>query len=158
MSCGTTGNLAAFNHLSGDQFDGPPIPLVAEQVFGFGQEPAFEPFRSPFAGPLDGKSAYIPPVLSGLIPGIVSGVPGLGREAAQGDEHFLFEPILRRPNNTFAKLAPPEPLAIRQYANALHRPAERQRHDRVARFVVGRGFAIRRFHANSLHCGLRFQS
>ena len=60
------------------------------------------------------------------MPGVVAGVPGLGRDTTQGDEDFGFEPVLRRPEHTLPEAAQAEELPIGQDADPVDRPAQRQ--------------------------------
>ncbi len=132
--------------LRGDEFDRSPVCFLGQQMFGLGQQAALQSFGSSLAGPLHGQLSDVALIAHRPAPGVVAGVPRLGRDAAQSDEHLAFQPVLRRPKHALAELAVAQVLAIRQHADALHRPAQNQSHHRVAGFVVSSGGIVGRFH------------
>ena len=107
-----------------DEFDRPPVSLLGKEVFGLGQQAAFEPFGLPFAGPLHGQAVDIPAVLGSLVPGVGAGMAGFGGNPSQGDEDFAFQPVLRRTEHALAELAHAEPFAVGPDADLLDRAAQ----------------------------------
>src|SRR5207253_6388753 len=89
----------AAEQLGGDQLDGPPVPVLGEQVFGLGEQTAFEPFGLALAGPPHGQVADVPQVAVGLVPAVGAAVAGLGRGAAPGAGSFGLAPALPRPGH-----------------------------------------------------------
>ncbi len=123
-----------------------PVCFLCQEVFGLGQQAALESFGPSLAGALHGQLLHILLIACGSAPGVVAGVFRLGGDASQGDEHLALQPILRWPKHALAEGTMPRVLAIRQHADALDWPAEYQRDDGMAGFVVGSGGVISWFH------------
>ena len=98
-------------------------------------------------GTLHGQVVDILPVAVGGLPIVVACVPRLGRDAAQGDQHFAFDPVRSRPGTALAERAHPEPFSVGQDAHLVDGPAQKQREDRVAGFMVGGRLVVGRLHA-----------
>src|SRR5205085_2512181 len=72
----------------GDARRGAPVAAVGQQVLGLGEQAADRPVGAALPGRLHGQVADGVAVAAGGVPGVVARVPGLGRDAAQGDEHL----------------------------------------------------------------------
>jgi hypothetical protein len=88
------------------------VALLGKKVFGLGEQSAFQSLGTSSAGPFDCQCPNVLQIAVGSAPGVHTGTAGLRRDAAQGDEDFAFQPILRRSKDAFAKLAPAEVFAV----------------------------------------------
>jgi hypothetical protein len=153
MAGGSAADGAATEQFGGDEFDRPPMPLPVQQVFGLGQQTAFQPLGVPLPGPLHSQSPHILLVAGGRVPGVVAGVLGFRRDTAQGDEDFPLQPIFRGSNSSLLEFAPAQLFLLGQHADPLHVPAQRQGHDCMAGFVIRGGFIAAWFHPTVLAGG-----
>ena len=140
MPGSSAADRTAGQEIGRDEFDGTPMSVACQEMFGLGQEPQDHAFGSTFPGAFDGESLDVLPIASSGIPGMDAGMFRFGRQAAEGDEDFAFDPILGGPDAGLLEFADAEPLAIGQNAYGLHLSSEREGEDGVASFVIGGGF------------------
>lgn len=139
MPCGSATDFSNTEQFRCDEFHRPPAPFFGKKVFGFRQQTSLQFVCPALAGPLHRQPANVLLIASGAIPGISPREASLGGDACQRDENLTFQPILRRPMCALAEFANTEMLAIRQNADPLHRPAQKQGHHRMAGFMICRG-------------------
>jgi hypothetical protein len=147
VPCSSTADFPLPQQLRCDKLHRQPTSLVGKKVFGLGQQSALQLLGSALAHPLDGQSTHMLLIARSTIPRVDSGEASLRSNSAQGNEDFSFKPILGWSMYAFAKLANAEMVAVRHDANALHRSAQTQGQNRMARFVVCRSLVGCRFHA-----------
>ncbi len=137
MPRGAAADGRAAEQFGGNQFGRPPDSRIGEQMFDFVEQATFEPGDLLLAASALRRSRpHGAQVVLGSGPRIFTCVTGFRGHSAEQDQDLDLNRIVCRLGPPLLQLALTEPQLVRQDADALHIPAQRQRDDGMPCLVI----------------------